>query len=263
MMNDSNQLNSDNLSGINNEYQDRTYNDLSVEFQKVHPSAVRACQLIGLMYNRLTLVENFSHKKAVAKIRSDHEHLAGFSERNISRSLPLDNPCVPRRVKPKWRKNSNTGANGTSKLSNAIQQEGKNLRPVLTYDNVDTNKSKTDILKAAAQPVECSSCIYSIENRELKDALEKSSKPITADNIVYNSADCINETHYILEFEFQLRKREILDYLEEPYLSLKDGDSEIWFSGKIDRKNGQVVSAKIGRNQEQENLGNRVNIQNE
>jgi len=95
----------DNLFLISEEYQNRTYDELSSEFENLLPSAVRASELILLMYNRLTLVENFSHKEAVAKIQDDHKHLAGFSKRNISRNLPLDNPNVPRRVRPQWPKN--------------------------------------------------------------------------------------------------------------------------------------------------------------
>jgi hypothetical protein len=99
IMNKLHELNQDNLCTLNREYQNRTYDDLSSEFQKVHPCAVRAYQLIEFMYNRLTLVENFSHKDAIAKIQNDHKHLAGFSRRNITRNLPLDNPSVPRRIR--------------------------------------------------------------------------------------------------------------------------------------------------------------------
>src|SRR5919108_257881 len=87
------------------------------EFQKLHSSAVRAYQLITLMYNRLTLIEKFSHKEAITKIQNDHKHLAGFSKRNIRRSLPLDNPYVPRRARPRWPKNSIAIDDDHSKLS--------------------------------------------------------------------------------------------------------------------------------------------------
>jgi hypothetical protein len=247
-MNSLRQLNQDNLSAINKEYQNRTYDDLSSEFQKEYPSAVRAYQLTALMYNRLTLVENFSHKNAIAKIHNDHKHLAGFSKRNISRSLPLDNPNVQRRVKPKWRKNSLTGANEPQKSSITIQ--GQNLAA-----------------KPSGQSAECSSCIeLSLENRELKEALDKTSQLITADHVAYASSASINETNKnnTLEFEFHLRKQEILDYLGEPYLSLKDGDLKIWFHGKIHTKNRHVISAKLGRlDQQRVDLDNTGNIQNE
>ena len=88
------------------EYEKRSYEDLSLEFQRLYPSAVRAFELIPLMYNRLTLVEKLLHKEAYKKICDDHRHLSGFSSRNISRYLPSDNPSVPRRVRTSCPKNS-------------------------------------------------------------------------------------------------------------------------------------------------------------
>jgi hypothetical protein len=246
-------LNKDNLCSINKEYQNRTYDDLSSEFQRLYPSAVRVFELIALMYNRLTLVEKLSHKVAVAKIYNDHTHLVGFSERNIRRYLPTDNPSVPRRVRSQWPKNNDIGANTSSKLSNTIQ--GQDEHPA---KKTDANLA----VKPFAQSAECSSCVeLSLENRELKEALEKNSKLITADNVAYASSDSINQIHNVLEFEFHLRKEQILDYLGEPYLSLKDGNLKIWFSGKIDTKNRHVISAKIGRlSQQQVDLNNTGNI---
>jgi hypothetical protein len=263
-MNSLHDLNKDNLCSINKEYQHRTYDDLSSEFQTLLPFAVRASKLIALMYNRLTLVENFSHKEAVTKIHDDHKHLAGFSNRNIRRSLPLDNPNVPRRVRPQWPKNSQTEDNVPLELNNTIEGQGKNPKISLTYDNTDVRSKKTNVnlaIKPSSQSAECSSCIeLSLENRELKEALEKSSKLITADNVTCISAVSTIENHNVLDFEFYLRKQEILDYLEEPYLSLKDGDLKIWFNGKIDKKYASVISAKIGRLSRQqvdlENTGN-------
>ena len=145
-------LNKDNLCSINKEYQNRTYNDLSSEFQKLLPSAVRAFELIAIMYNRLTLVENFSHKEAVTKIHDDHKNLAGFSNRNIRRSLPLDNPNVPRRVRPQWPKNSQTEDNVPSELSNTIQVQNKNPKLSLTAKNTNANAT----IKPPSQLAECS-----------------------------------------------------------------------------------------------------------
>ena len=64
------------------EYQIRSYDDLSSEFQRLYPRVIR---LIPLMYNRLTLVDKLSHKEAIAKIYNDHRELSGFSRRNIRR----------------------------------------------------------------------------------------------------------------------------------------------------------------------------------
>src|SRR5215831_19986565 len=85
------------------EYQRRSYDDLSSEFQRLYPRVIR---LIPLMYNRLTLVDKLSHKEATAKIYNDHRDLPGFSRRNIRRYLPLDNVTVQRRIRPSRPKNS-------------------------------------------------------------------------------------------------------------------------------------------------------------
>jgi hypothetical protein len=82
-----------------------TYEELSVEFRRLYPTVSRAIQLIELMYNRLTIIDKLSHKKAIAKIYEDH--LQGFSQRNIRRSLmSLDNPSIPhrssRKIRPTW-----------------------------------------------------------------------------------------------------------------------------------------------------------------
>jgi hypothetical protein len=57
---------SDNLIPENDskEYEKRSYQELSSEFQKLYP---RAVELIPLMYNRLTLVDKLSHKKSFGK----------------------------------------------------------------------------------------------------------------------------------------------------------------------------------------------------
>jgi hypothetical protein len=263
----------DNLITKNKEYQSRTYNDLSSEFQKLYHSAVRAFELIGLMYDRLTLVEKLSHKVAVAKIHNDHRHLAGFSKRNITRNLPLNNPSVPRRVRPSWPKNSINETNEPSKLSNTGHIQGKNPKLSLTHGNEGTRKNSTNLAtKAAAQPMESSSCkILYLKNCELKEALEKTSQLTTADNIAFAAAAAsINEIHNknvqcdILHFEFHLAKQEILDHMGEPYLSINNGDLKIWFSGKIDKKNGHVISVKLGRiSQQRIDYDNRGDVQNE
>jgi hypothetical protein len=191
---------------------------ISSEFQGLYPSAVRAFQLIALMYNRLTLVEKLSHKDALIKLYNDHRHLAGFSKRNISRNLPLDNPSVPRRVKPRWPKTSADEYNEPLKSSITIQEQDKKLAPK----------------------------IYDCETGERAE--EESSKPSLTDDVDIKDEECD-----ILEFEFNLLKEDILQHLGEPYLWIRDGDCKVWFSGKIDKKSGHVISAKIGRINEQQN----------
>jgi hypothetical protein len=90
------------------EYEQHTYEELSQEFNELYPAAARAFELVPQMYNRLTLVDGFTHREAVAKIHNDHNHLAGFTQRNIRRYLPGDNPNIPRRVRTSRPKNSIT-----------------------------------------------------------------------------------------------------------------------------------------------------------
>jgi hypothetical protein len=98
----------DDRSSILNEYEQRNYEELSQEFKELYPSAARAFELIPLMYNRLTLVDGLTHKEAFTKIHNDHNHLSGFTERNIRRYLPIDNPHIPRRVRTSCPRNSIT-----------------------------------------------------------------------------------------------------------------------------------------------------------
>jgi hypothetical protein len=104
------------------EYEQKTYEDLSNELQKIYPAAARAYELIPLMYNRLTLIDRLTHKNAVEKIIADHQQLFGFSARNIRRYLPSGNPLLPKRVRPPWPKNIHTETESQSQLSNTEQE---------------------------------------------------------------------------------------------------------------------------------------------
>jgi hypothetical protein len=195
------------------EYEKRTYTDLSYEFRTLYASAVRLFELIKHMYNRLTLVEKLSHKEAVSKIYNDHKHLDGFSQRNIRRNLPLDNP---RRVRTSWPKNSVTGANEPSKLSNTTQEQTENLNEQFKYDTPDAdNNSSIVATKSAAQPAVRSSCkLQHAGNHELNEAVDNASKLTTHDRVVLSAAaasslDCCQNRDTqcdILEFEFYLSK---------------------------------------------------------
>jgi hypothetical protein len=66
-----------------------------------------------------------------------------------------------------------------------------------------------------------------------------------------------------LPFEFTLSKKEILDSWGELYLEIADGDMQVWLSGKIDTKNRSVISAGIGRSQQQVDCNNTEDTQNE
>jgi hypothetical protein len=122
------------------EYQNRSYQELSSEFRSLYPKGWRFVHLISLMYDRLTLVDNLSHKEAEAKIYNDHQDLPGFSRRNIRRNLPLDNATVPRRIRPSWPKNSNTKSHEMPKLSHTIQ-ETENQNASTSNDSEETISS--------------------------------------------------------------------------------------------------------------------------
>lgn len=135
-------------------YREKTYLELSKEFREVYPVFWKAVNLIPAMYSRLTLVENISHKAAIARIRQDHEDLPGFSGRNIRRYLPKGNPHVPRRVR--------TSRPNTSRP--------KNISKVL----LSNTKSRQ----------ECPYCPeYKRQLDEITEALEQSSKITTADKL--------------------------------------------------------------------------------
>jgi hypothetical protein len=102
------------------EYTNRSYDELSAEFKR---SLSRAIELVPLMYNRLTLIDEMSHKAAISKMYNDHRHLPGFSDRNIRRYLPLSNKAVPRRVRPPRPKNSLNETLVSERLSNTKQRD--------------------------------------------------------------------------------------------------------------------------------------------
>jgi hypothetical protein len=179
------------------EYQKRSYEDLSSEFQRQYP---RIVQLIELMYNRLTLVDKLSHKEAVAKIYNDHRHLSGFSKRNIRRNLPLENSSVPRRIRPSWPKNSPTESNEASKLSATIQEGNQNA-----LASKDSEQKTTNQLEERPAEKEITPCIKDpnpgknhndvyAENAELKEALTRQNAFTTANEISLH------------EIEFTIRK---------------------------------------------------------
>jgi hypothetical protein len=100
------------------EYEIRSYEELSNEFKE---KTSRAIELIRLMYDRLTLVDHMSHKQVIRKIIEDHSRIRGFSFRNISRNLPLNNPVTPRRVRTSWHNSIPTNNSSAGKLSQTEQ----------------------------------------------------------------------------------------------------------------------------------------------
>jgi hypothetical protein len=127
-------------------YQSRTYEDLSNEFQNLYPNAIRAFQLIPAMYNRLTLVDNLSHKAALTKIQYDHKKLNGFSTRNMYRYLPSDNPYIPKRVMTPRLKISNTKNDATVKFSK-VEQPARMVDVIVQRQNEKGGKDRIQELE--------------------------------------------------------------------------------------------------------------------
>jgi hypothetical protein len=112
------------------EYKYKSYEELSQEFQQAVP---RAFELIPQMYNRLTLVD------ALAKIRNDHNHLSGFTERNIRRYLPANNPNIPRRVRTSRPKNSATETCVGTFFSDTKHNDEKNINHKIGRQNISND----------------------------------------------------------------------------------------------------------------------------
>ena len=122
-----------------------------------------------MMYNRLTLVDNVSHKEALIKIRNDHRNLEGFSTRNIHRYLPSSNPNIPRRVVTPRHNNSLTETKQVEKFSPTKYKETLHT----ASDNIDQKENDT-----AKIPSQISNDVSSYteqklknENQELKDKI--------------------------------------------------------------------------------------------
>jgi hypothetical protein len=116
------------------------------------------------MYNRLTLVDNVSHKEALIKIRKDHRNLEGFSARNIHRYLPSSNPNIPRRVVIPRHNNSLTETKQVEKFSPTKYKESLDAES----DN-DTTKASSNINNDISSYTEQE---LRNENQQLKGKIE-------------------------------------------------------------------------------------------
>ena len=99
---------------------------------------------------------------------------------------------------------------------------------------------------------ECSSCKnLCAKNQELEEALRKATTFSTADTIIAHSP---SDPEIILEsdqsdnidFEFSLLLGEISRHLAALYPKIGDG-GKVYFSGKVEKDTGNVLSARIGR----------------
>jgi hypothetical protein len=200
-----------------NNHESRTYDEISQEFKELYPTALRVLQLIGLMYNRLTLLDNYSHKDAILKIFEDHKELPGFSKRNIYRGLPNDNPKIPKRVVSIRHKSSETEIQVTESLS--------------------TTEKTNEIQSKEAHIKPCPNCqVWKLQKQELMDALAASSAPTTADKFTpqihrfkvhkerrAQLIDCIEKSNEYVCLEFD-RNGRLLSIIPDSYYK-NDGSS--------------------------------------
>jgi len=156
------------------EYQKRSYDDLSSEFQRLYPRVIR---LIPLMYNRLTLVDKLSHKEATAKIYNDHRDLPGFSRRNIRRNLPLDNATVPRRIRPSRPKNSTIESEEAPELSGTIHEQNQNVQTIASNNSKTTNPLEESLTEVEITGYNINPDLLTIPKEKypaLEEAMQKS-----------------------------------------------------------------------------------------
>jgi hypothetical protein len=228
---------------IDDSYKSSTYDQLSKEFRELFRKAVRAFQLIPLMYDRLTEIDGLSHKEARTKILDDHKDLPGFTTRNFYRYLPTDNPNIPRRVVTPRHKNSTTKPTNEKTFSTTESDFAPDTR---TDDKLTTS--------------ECSSCLE-LRNtvKELSEALSKTTKLPTADTLIESDLAANRdsslvrgypkETRDILEFEFHLLFGDLSRQMAPLYPKIGDA-GKVWFSGRIDKNTGKVLFVRLGRIEE-------------
>jgi len=159
------------------DYPSSTYEELSKEFKELYPAALRAFQLIPLMYNRLTLVDNYTHKAALKRIYDDHKELPGFSSRNIQRYLPADNPKIPHRVTTRRHNSSSTQSKLGTNLSDTKPSYSVSVH---TKDSIGIPKQVK-----VSNEIQCPGCLEQLsKNQELQDALKANSKFTSASQLV-------------------------------------------------------------------------------
>jgi hypothetical protein len=233
-------------SNNSDEYKHKSYEELSKEFQEVYPAAVRAFVLIPQMYNRLTLIDNLTHKDALTKIRNDHDHLLGFTERNIRRYLPANNPNIPRRVRTSCPKNSATETCVGIFFSDTIHKiERQSIsNPVvqdISSDQTIQIEGVTSRSQIESDFGECSPC------QELEEQLKKPTNLSRVDTIAraVNKSNKADLKTSVVNFEIPLPP--LHRYIAS---QRKKGKDEAWFTITINAITGKLISIKTGRNPE-------------
>jgi hypothetical protein len=178
-------------------------------------------------YKQIQWVEN-ARKQKKKKIQESSEDPAAPMPLNSEEKLEGKTIVMAHYVNGK----------STEEHTSNLPSKHNNLLPDNNTNTLVTKISEQVGLENQFQQVlpECSNCLrLSTENRELMEALEKT-QLTTADKVKSASQE-----DDILEFEIHLLKQEVLDYFGT------DGDSKIWVSVKVDRKNRRVISRNLVR----------------
>jgi hypothetical protein len=92
------------------------------------------------------MIVRLIHKESVTKIHNDHHHLSGFTERNICRYLPGDNPNIPRRIRTSCPKNSITEISAEQHISNTERKDESNQQLSGEEQKIGNNNSEYEPL---------------------------------------------------------------------------------------------------------------------
>lgn len=244
------------------DYNRRTYEDISREFQALFPSAMRAFQLIPLMYHRLTFVDKFSHSEAVQKIHNDHHHIPGFSRRSITRYLPTDSPMVPHRVRPSWPKNSDTQTDGDVKLSSDEQYEKdvENESPAITNSRFPNKPESSTIASenlelAGVQRIEdekqqLAEQVTILQKLHIRDRAKiKDLEEVVSNGSFVVAEQILSKTSAageIIPFEFSFELEQIKQHVSS--ITTQSGPiDKLWFNGSFNKDTCKVIEIFLGR----------------
>jgi hypothetical protein len=229
----------------------RTYEELSMEFKELYPIISKALQLIGLMYNRLTIVDGLSHKEATSKIYEDHKHLQGFSQRNIRRSLmSLNNPNIShrtrRKIRPIWpNSGSETPIDTTKeeelscrdqvedqlKKNPAEETECSNCN-LLLLQTQKLNEEKSKVIEGYEQALQV---IKEQEQRisEVQDSKSYSNRPVT-------NIDGVK----VLEQEISLLYGPLQQAMASTF---RRKENTLWLTIRLSKNIGNIIAVYAGR----------------
>jgi hypothetical protein len=237
------------ISNIEDIIPTSTYEELSLEFQKVYPYVSRAIQLIELMYNRLTLKDNLSHKEAVSRIHDDHKHLQGFSQRNIRRSLmSLDNPKIPHRtgmkIRPSWPNSIDIDDRENTELpyKSSVGEQNPMLGNDLTRK---TECSNCNLLLLQTQKLEKEkSKVVEGYDQALQIIKEQAQRIVELQGNKTHSNQPVTSIDDVLEKEMALLFEPLRQAMASAF-RLKE--NKLWLTIRFSKNTGSIVTVYTGR----------------